>query len=169
MSNVILGAMWVLVIAVSFPHADAQQNVPRLGSSLESFVSRFGQPIVRVRGSVYDFEKCPGRTAQARWSVMFEDDKAISILRNTCGAEKHASNEAKQEAKRFFPPDAGAGKQFTTNDGEQAERHVSRTLGKMLEPRHFEDCDGKPVTPGTFLYLLSRERTYWTVVAGLCP
>jgi len=159
-------ALWLVLWSVA--RADAQQATPRLGSPMEPFVARFGPPF-RANGTVQDFDKCPGRSAEARWSVMFEDGKAISIWRGTCGGAKHAIAEARRDAMRFFPPDAVRGKPFVTENGEEAERYVSQTLGKTLAPRHFENCDSKPVTRGTFLYVLSAEKTYWSIVAGLCP
>jgi hypothetical protein len=124
-----------------------------------------------VRGGqeLADFKKCPGRTAVAEWSVMFRNDKAIAITRNSCPPDKHSRAIANEEAKGMFPADAVAHGEFSTTDGWRATQYRSARVGKLLPRDSFRDCDGKAVPVGTFFYLLSPDREFWMIGAGLCP
>jgi hypothetical protein len=48
----------------------------RLGASPDSFTAVFGTPI-RSTAEIRDFQKCPGRSALAKWSVMVDGGRVL--------------------------------------------------------------------------------------------
>jgi hypothetical protein len=162
----------VLLVAVLFSTASmALAQVPQLGESVDSARKLWGQP-VRTLGReplLLDFQKCPGRTALARYNIMAREGRIIAITRQACASETLAPESALREAKLFMPPDATAGARFTTNDGWPARAYRSAALARLLPADRFEECVGNRAAPGTLSYLLSPERRSWMVVAGKCP
>lgn len=160
---------WIVLGITSVSFCAMQQSPsPRLGAPLNAFVQRLGQP-VRDLNPIYDFQKCPGRTALARWGLTVQDGRVIAIHRNACSGEKLDPTEAKREASAFFPRDATSPKPFTTGDGWPAEQRVSAILAKEFPASAFEDCRSRRVARGTFAYLLSPERRSWLIAVGMCP
>jgi hypothetical protein len=163
-------ARTVLLAAVLFSTASvALAQAPRLGDPVESTRKRWGEPVRAFGGDLLDFDKCPGRTAVARYSIMAQDDRIVAITRNACAPETLAPEGALREARLFMPADAQPGGAFTTNDGWPARTYRSPALARLLPASRFRDCSGRPVPPGTLSYLLSPERRSWMVVAGKCP
>src|SRR5687768_10226376 len=56
----------------------------RLGQPLEAFISKWGEPVRTPYANARDFEKCPGRTQVARWTVMLESGRVSAIIGNAC-------------------------------------------------------------------------------------
>jgi hypothetical protein len=144
-----------------------QGESPRLGGVSEAFAAVFGQP-VRSSGDIVAFQKCPGRTAIARWNLMIEHGRVIAITRNACEGETLSIADARQEATRFMPADATSPTRFVSSDGWPAQRRRSTSLAKALPAPAFQSCEGT-VPPGTFSYVLSPERRSWTLTVGTCP
>jgi hypothetical protein len=122
----------------------------------------------RSLGDLQQFQKCPGRTAVPKWSVTLDGDRVITITRNACTDENLTPSEARQEANRFMPPDAGPPTRFVSDDGWPAEHRRSASLAKRLPVSAFASCEGR-VAPGTFSYVLSPERSMWMLTVGTCP
>jgi hypothetical protein len=156
---------FLLVLALAAPTLRAQ--AAHLGGSLDGFTSKWGQPFRTTTGSIYDFEKCPGRTDIARWSIIIEDGRVTVITRIACPGETLDPVESAREAATFSPPDASKPLPFRTSDGWAAEQRRSASLAKQLPASVFNGCTGVS-RPGTFSYVLSPDRRSWTLAIGNC-
>lgn len=165
---VIRVTLTIAMLCLRAPLTAIQPEPARLGASPDSFTAAFGTPF-RSTGDTRDFQKCPGRSATAKWGVMLEGGRVTTIIRNTCPGEKPLSaTDARQEANRFVPPDAGPPTRFVSSDGWPAEHRRSASLGKALPASSFKSCKGA-VASGTFSYVLSPEHSLWMLTVGTCP
>jgi hypothetical protein len=142
-------------------------QTPQLGSPVDGFTARFGKPVRNAAGAIYDFEKCPGRTALARWGITVENGRVVAINRNACPGEKLDPADSRREAAQFEPADAKRVRPFQTQDGWSAEERRSASLAKQLPASAFKTCKGA-APPGTFSYMLSPERRSWLLALGTC-
>jgi hypothetical protein len=156
----------LLVFALYALPMDAQ--VARLGGTVDAFTGKWGQPFRSVGGSIYDFQRCAGRTTLARWSVSVRGGRVSAVTRNACPGETLDPAESAREAAAFAPGDAKRVRQFNTDDGWPAEERRSATLAQELPASAFRACEGM-AAPGALSYLLSPERQSWMLALGTCP
>ena len=151
---------------------------PRLGGRIDSFKTKYGVPVrdLSPAYTAYDFVKCPGKTAVARYEVIVENGFVMAITGNKCPfldtPGEHDPAQALSEAKMFMPSDTVMVKTFASEgvgfDDSAGYQYRSASLGQKLPKRSSTACDGKgPV--GTFVYIISKKRTYWMLAAGACP
>jgi hypothetical protein len=155
------------LLCLRAPLTAVQPKSAQLGASPDSFTAAFGTP-VRSTAETRDFQKCPGRSAMAKWSVMVDGDRVTTITRNACPGETLSATDAWQEANRFIPSDAGPPTRFVSEDGWPAEHRRSISLGTALPAASFKSCKGAAAR-GTFSYLLSPEHSMWMLTVGTCP
>ena len=76
----------------------------RLGASPDSFTAVFGTP-VRSTAEIRDFQKCPGRNALAKWSVMVDGGRVRHPPdRQVAGIEHHLTGVRRtRDAERCCP------------------------------------------------------------------
>ena len=155
------------LLCMRAPLTEFQPEPARLGAPPDSFTAALGKPF-RSTEDTRDFQKCPGRSAMAQWSLMVDGGRVTTITRNACPGEKLSEPDARQEANRFTPADAGPPTRFVSEDGWPAEHRRSASLGKALPVASFKSCKGA-VASGTFSYLLSPEHSLWMLTVGPCP
>ena len=160
-------AALVVVLSIAAYVAAVSAQAARLGDPLDAFTNKFGQPWRSVAGSIYDFEKCPGRTAVARWGITVRGGRVTAITRNACPGEKLDPAESAREAAQFLPSDASSPRPFQTDDGWSAQARRSASLAKQLPASAFKTCEGA-APPGTLSYTLSPERQSWWLALGTC-
>jgi hypothetical protein len=157
-----------LGLAISIAAIGRPQTPARLGGAVNTFIENFGKPFRNV-GTIYHFQKCPGRSSLPRWSLSTENDRVIVIVRNACEGQKLDPAESRREAAQFVPTDAGPPRRFVTEDGWTAEKRRSASLALALPASAFTACEGKANERGAFSYVLSPERSMWTLAVGTCP
>jgi len=158
----------LLSLLLSLGFAQSTQNKVGLGSPLATFTAKFGAPFRNVGKYLYDYQKCPGRSQLAQWSVTSEDGALATVItHNACPPNKLDASTSDAQAKLFFPSDAVQARTFRTGDGWAAQAFRSETLGRTFPPEFFKSCEGtEPL--GTFSYLLSPERAMWMMALGTC-
>jgi hypothetical protein len=156
----------LLLMVLALPSIVSAQGA-RLGGTPDDFTQKWGQPFRNAGGAIYDYDKCPGRTAVGRWSIMVEEGRVTSVTRNACPGEVLDASESARQAATFAPADARRVRPFQTDDGWSAEERRSATLAKALPATVFKSCKGN-APPGTFSYMLSPERQSWMLALGTC-
>ncbi|MDQ6946401.1 MAG: hypothetical protein M3256_09030 [Actinomycetota bacterium] len=188
----LMTAMRDLGARLVFDNRPPQRTTPApavLGAPPAAFVQRLGTPDpfgathqATDNGIVPFVEQCSGQArgpGSEQYHVSFKNGHATNILRAICsGAPNLTFAQAKDDVQQFLPADAGVPTSFsappTTNpdiapppDNGHGEMYHSASLGSELPASAFEDCDHRPVTPGTLVWALT-DIGEWYLTAGTC-
>lgn len=138
-----------------------------LGATEAAFVGRLGTAGPgSAPGAVDHFGRANGSTCDA-FVVTFTRGHASAIRWRSCGTPVPAVDQRLNAAATFLPADTQVGKGMVTTRGEQGTLNTSAVLAKALPAEAFQDCNKKPVAPGTFALIMTSDG--WALTSGACP
>lgn len=138
-----------------------------LGSPEAAFITRLGQPGPgSTPGSVDRFGRANGSTCDA-YVVTFAAGRAREILHRVCQGPVPDVDQRLNDSLAFLPEDTLVGKAMQTSAGDEGTVNTSASLGKVLPPNVFQDCDKQPLAAGTFALVMTKDG--WVISSGTCP